>query len=322
MVCLICFAAPGSGSHVLARRFGLVKQALGGHAPPRMPVAASQTRVFGLVLALTPACVFTPPPPLPGEESELAEPSRAPGDSGGSILRDGEVGENRGRSGDLATRYERGAEPDIGMTLEELQAFNAAQGDPVEGLFTLEAALAGLGGEGELWVEFVTKHGVIDCRLFDQLTPVTVANFVGLARGLRPWYDRDADTWVEGQPYYDGSTFHRVIPGFMVQAGDPTATGRGNPGYVIPDEIHPELGHDGGALSMANKGANTGSAQFFIVLEPAGHLNGLHSVFGRCTAAGVAVANEIANVAVGANDKPVEDEVVETVRIVRRPAAK
>jgi hypothetical protein len=95
-----------------------------------MPVAASQTRVLALVLALTPACVFTPPPPLPGEESDL-EPSRAPGGSGGSVLRDGEVGEARGRSGDLATRYERGAEPDVGMTLEELQAFNAAQGDHI-----------------------------------------------------------------------------------------------------------------------------------------------------------------------------------------------
>jgi peptidyl-prolyl cis-trans isomerase A (cyclophilin A) len=276
------------------------------------------------VLALTAsACVFTPPPPLPGEESEVAEPSgRTPGDPGSSILRDGDVGETPGRSGDLATRYERGAEPDIGMTLEELQAFNAAQGDPIEGLFSLEAALAGLPVDGELWVEFVTARGVIDCRLYEQLTPVTVANFVGLARGLRPWYDRDTDTWVEGQPYYDGSTFHRVIPGFMIQGGDPTATGRGNPGYVIPDEIHPQLGHDGGALSMANKGANTGSAQFFIVLEPAGHLDGAHSVFGRCTAKGVEVANEIANVAVGANDKPVEDEVVEAVRIVRRPLAK
>ena len=308
----------------MARRFGLVKLPLGGHAPAQMPAFGFLKPSRGLVLALTStACVFTPPPPLPGEESDLAEPSgrsAGTGDSG-SILRDGEAGNSPGRSGDLATRYERGAEPQVGMSLEELQAFNAAQGDPVEGLFSLDAALAGLEGPGELWVEFVTPRGVIDCRLFDQLTPVTVANFVGLARGLRPWYDRDTDSWIEGKPYYDGSTFHRVIPGFMIQGGDPTATGRGNPGYVIPDEIHPELGHDGGALSMANKGANTGSAQFFIVLEPAGHLDGDHSVFGRCTAAGVAVANDIANVAVGANDKPVADEVMTSVRIVRRPAA-
>lgn len=252
----------------------------------------------------------------------MVEPVARGEGAGGSVLRDGDTqdGETAERTGSLMTRYQKGQEPDVGMTLEQLQAFNAAQGDPVEGLFELDEALDGLPTEGELWVEFVTPRGVIDCRLFDDLTPVTVANFVGLARGLRPWYDRDTDTWVTDQPYYDGTTIHRVIPGFMIQAGDPTGTGRGNPGYVIPDEIHPELGHDGGALSMANKGANTGSAQFFIVLEPAGHLDGDHAVFGRCTAAGVAIANEIANVAVGANDKPVTDEVITTVRIVRRPA--
>ena len=248
---------------------------------------------LALVLALTSACVFTPPPPLPGEEEDglLGGEPTARGLGAGSgtdaSLRDGEVEDGSGRSGELASRFTRGAEPEVGMTLEEIQAFNAAQGDPVEGLFSLDAALAGLPEEGELWVEFVTARGVIDCRLFERLTPVTVANFVGLARGLRPWFDRDADVWVEGQPYYDSSSFHRVIPGFMIQGGDPTATGRGNPGYVIPDEIHPELGHDGGALSMANKGANTGSAQFFLVLEPTGHLDGDHAVFGRCTAAGV-----------------------------------
>lgn len=209
----------------------------------------------------------------------------------------------------------------MGMSLDEIRAYNEAQGDPVEGFVELDVALAGIPGpaDGELWAEIVTNRGVIDCRLFERLTPVTVANFVALSRGLRPWYDRDADAWVDGEPYYDGSTFHRVIPGFMIQGGDPTATGRGNPGYVIPDEVHPELAHDGGALSMANKGPNTGSAQFFVVLEPAPHLDGAHTVFGRCTVEGVEVANAIASVAVGANDKPVEDERVETVRIVRRP---
>ena len=281
---------------------------------------------LGLVFALTSACVFTPPPPLPGEEDDLfgGEPTArgAGADSDdASSLRDGAAETSGGRSGELASRFQRGQEPPVGMTLEEIRAFNLAQGDPVDGLFSLEDALAGLPTEGDLWVEFVTARGVIDCRLFERLTPVTVANFVGLARGLRPWYDRDADTWIEGEPYYDGTTFHRVIPGFMIQGGDPTGTGRGNPGYVVPDEIHPELGHDGGALSMANKGANTGSAQFFIVLEPAGHLDGDHAVFGRCTAQGVDVANAIANAAVGDNDKPVDDEIVFEVRIVRRPAA-
>lgn len=274
-----------------------------------------------VVLALTTACVFTPPPPLPGEEDLGAigsEPVR-PGPAQQGELRPGGDPEEGGEDGE-APRFAKHQEPPVGMSLDEIVAFNQAQGDPVEGFFTLEQALAELPSEGELWVEFVTARGVIDCLLHEQLTPYTVANFVGLARGLRPWYDRDLDEWIT-QPYYDGTSFHRVIPGFMIQGGDPTATGKGNPGYVIPDELHPELGHDGGALSMANKGSNTGSAQFFIVLEPAGHLDGAHTVFGRCTAAGVEVANQIANVAVGDNDKPVNDEVIEQVRIVRRPAA-
>jgi peptidyl-prolyl cis-trans isomerase A (cyclophilin A) len=274
-----------------------------------------------VVLALTTSCVFTPPPPLPGEEELSAigsEPTRpGPAEQGPQRPEQEANGETEGEA---PPRFKKHDEPPVGMTLDEILEFNQAQGDPVEGFFTLEQALAGLPGEGELWAELVTARGVIDCRLHEQLTPYTVANFVGLARGLRPWYDRDLDEWIT-TPYYDGTTFHRVIPGFMVQGGDPTGTGRGNPGYVIPDELHPELGHDGGALSMANKGSNTGSAQFFIMLEPAGHLDGLHTVFGRCTAKGVEVANQIANVAVGEHDKPVTDEVIEAVRIVRRPAA-
>jgi peptidyl-prolyl cis-trans isomerase A (cyclophilin A) len=274
------------------------------------------------VLALTGACVFTLPPPLPGEEDVAGtgldrngEPART-GPAIQGPTRPGEFGGD----GEAQSRFSKGQEPAAGMSIAEIAEFNAAQGDPVEGFFALEQALAGLPGpdQGELWVEFVTTRGLIDCKLHERLTPYTVANFVGLARGLRPWYDRDLDDWVTGTPYYDKTTFHRVIPGFMIQGGDPTATGRGNPGYVIPDELHPELGHDGGALAMANKGPNTGSAQFFIVLEPAPHLDGLHTVFGRCTGPGVDVANAIANVAVGDHDQPVADELIEQVRIVRR----
>lgn len=280
------------------------------------------------VAALTSACVFVPPPPLAEETVAGVEPAgrgrprTGPDDGGG-------VGSTSGGARDPddgqpeANPFRRGQEAPVGMSLAEVLLYNQAQGDPLEGFLELEAAVAGIAGppDGELWVEFVTARGVIDCRLFEDLTPVTVANFVGLARGLRPWYDRDREVWIEGEPYYDGTSFHRVIPGFMIQGGDPTGTGRGNPGYVIPDEILPELGHDGGALSMANKGANTGSAQFFIMLEPAVHLNGSHAVFGRCTAEGVAIADQIAGVAVGANDKPVDDERLLEVRVVRRAPA-
>ncbi|MFV8754309.1 peptidylprolyl isomerase [Nannocystaceae bacterium ST9] len=266
-----------------------------------------------LVLALTTACVFTPPPLLPGEEGYGAEASGL--DSPDVSRPDGGGGES---ARPLPT-FRKGEEPRPGMSLAEIQAFNAAQGDPIEGFFTLEEALDGVPGEGKLWAEFVTDRGVIPCELAEQLTPVTVANFVGLARGLRPWYDRDLDEWVTS-PYYDETTFHRVIPGFMVQAGDPTASGRGNPGYVIPDEFNPELVHDdAGVLSMANKGPNTGSAQFFITLAPTDHLDGVHTVFGRCTPEGVAIITAIADVARDAADRPLAAEMIHQVRIVRHP---
>nr|WP_276604219.1 peptidylprolyl isomerase [Nannocystis pusilla] len=170
-----------------------------------------------------------------------------------------------------------------------------------------------------MWVLFKTPRGVLECELEVERTPKTIANFVGLARGLRPWYDKASDAWVK-RPYYDNTTFHRVIPGFMVQAGDPTGTGLGNPGYLIEDEIDPELIHDApGVLSMANRGPNTGSAQFFITLNPTPHLDGKHTVFGHCNDAAMRLADDIALVPRDANDKPRDPELLNSAEIVRRP---
>ena len=113
---------------------------------------------------------------------------------------------------------------------------------------------------------FVTEIGDIRVRLFADQAPVTVNNFVFLAR----------------QGYYDNTTFHRVLPGFMAQGGDPTGTGSGGPGYTFEDEFDPDLQFDrGGLLAMANRGPNTNGAQFFITLAPTPHLNGLHTIFGE-----------------------------------------
>ncbi len=113
-----------------------------------------------------------------------------------------------------------------------------------------------------------TERGEIVVKLHAAEAPLTVENFVNLARA----------------GFYDGTTFHRVIPGFMAQGGDPTGTGRGGPGYSFGDEFHPSLRHDGpGVLSMANAGANTNGSQFFITLAPTPHLDGRHSVFGKLT---------------------------------------
>ncbi|MCH8875475.1 MAG: peptidylprolyl isomerase [Chloroflexi bacterium] len=113
---------------------------------------------------------------------------------------------------------------------------------------------------------FVTEIGDIRVRLFADQAPVTVNNFVFLAN----------------QGYYDNTTFHRVLPGFMAQGGDPTGTGAGGPGYTFEDEFDPDLQFDrGGMLAMANRGPNTNGAQFFITLAPTPHLNGLHTIFGE-----------------------------------------
>lgn len=125
-----------------------------------------------------------------------------------------------------------------------------------------------------LYAEFVTPHGTVVCELFFTRAPLTVANFVGLAEGTlgpRP-----------GQPYFNGIKFHRVVPDFVVQGGDPTGTGSGGPGYSFPDEFIPGLRHDDvGILSMANAGPDTNGSQFFLTLREVNRLNYLHSVFGR-----------------------------------------
>ena len=285
--------------------------------PATMPAALK----VSLALALAPGsvCVFTPPPPLPEEIAalEAAEAARkaairsgTPAPAPGEEQEQGELGEVTFKKGDEAPR---------GMNPAQIKAFNAVQGDPEDSDFTMAEALAGLPGVGDTLVaQLKTSRGVMECELFAKETPKTVANFVGLARGVRPSVDRNADAWTK-RPYYNNTTFHRVIPGFMIQGGDPTGTGLGNPGYVIEDEIRPDLLHDGpGMLSMANKGPNTGSAQFFITLNPTPHLDGKHTVFGRCNEEAQRLADDIALVPRDANDKPNEPEVIESVTIVRR----
>jgi peptidyl-prolyl cis-trans isomerase A (cyclophilin A) len=155
-------------------------------------------------------------------------------------------------------------------------------GDPVQGKFTMEDALKGLPGKGtKLFADMTTSDGKLECELWPDKAPITVANFVGLARGIRPW--KKGDKWVK-EPLYDGTVIHRVIKGFMVQGGDPAGNGSGGPGYVIPDEIWEDAHHDQrGLLCMANRGPNTNGSQFFIMDGPAQHLDGNYTIFGKCT---------------------------------------
>ena len=164
--------------------------------------------------------------------------------------------------------------------------------------------------------EFVTSEGNFTVRLHDQEAPNTVANFTGLAEGTKEWTDPRTNQKVT-QPYYDGTVFHRVIDGFMIQGGDPLGQGIGGPGYNFADEFHPSLRHaKAGILSMANRGPNTNGGQFFITLGPTPHLDDRHSVFGEVIS-GMDVVKKIGATRTGDRDRPLTDIVIQTVRIQR-----
>ena len=154
---------------------------------------------------------------------------------------------------------------------------------PVQGPISLKEALKGVKGKGEkLVATIVTSRGKFTCELFYKQTPITVANFVGLALGEQPYKDVKTGQWKKGR-FYDGLVFHRVIPKFMIQGGDPRGNGTGGPGYKFQDEIKPNLKFDKpGKLAMANAGPGTNGSQFFITEVPTPWLNGHHTIFGQC----------------------------------------
>ena len=167
-----------------------------------------------------------------------------------------------------------------------------------------------------VYADFTTSEGNFSVRLYDKETPNTVENFVGLAEGTKEWTDPRTNQRVR-QPYYDGIIFHRVIDGFMIQGGDPLGRGVGGPGYEFADEFHPSLRHTkAGILSMANRGPNTNGGQFFITLGPTPHLDNRHSVFGEVVD-GMDVIRKIGSTRTGAQDRPVKDIVIQSVKIRR-----
>jgi peptidyl-prolyl cis-trans isomerase A (cyclophilin A) len=186
--------------------------------------------------------------------------------------------------------------------------------DPMHGRFTLEQATAGLPGAGALVATIETRMGNFSCELLSREAPIAVANFVGLARGVRDFWDPTAGRWVR-RPFYDGSMFHRVIPDFMIQGGDILRSGMGDPGYEFADEN--VQGHNApGLLCMANHGPNTNGAQFFITEVAKPHLDGSYSIFGRCTPADL--VRRITAVERDGRDMPVEAIMIDHVRITRR----
>ncbi len=163
-----------------------------------------------------------------------------------------------------------------------------------------------------------TNLGSVVVRLFPHHAPKTVRNFTELAEGSREWTDPTTGATSKDK-LYDGTIFHRVIAGFMIQGGDPLGTGRGGPGYQFADEFHPDLTFDRPyLLAMANAGPGTNGSQFFITTVPTPHLNGKHTIFGEVIE-GSDVVDEISRVRTSRGDRPVEDVVLESVQITESP---
>jgi peptidyl-prolyl cis-trans isomerase A (cyclophilin A) len=141
---------------------------------------------------------------------------------------------------------------------------------------------------------FHTEKGDITVELFSEKAPKTVENFVGLAKGSKRWQNPSTNEVMEGKPLYSGTVFHRTIPGFMIQGGDPMGNGRGGPGYKFADEFSDLTFDAPGYLAMANSGPNTNGSQFFITVAPTPHLNNKHTIFGKVVS-GMDVVDKIVN---------------------------
>jgi peptidyl-prolyl cis-trans isomerase A (cyclophilin A) len=165
-----------------------------------------------------------------------------------------------------------------------------------------------------------TSVGTITCTLFPDKAPITVDNFIGLATGKKDWKNPSNGATMHNRPLYDGTVFHRVIPNFMIQGGDPLGNGTGSPGFSFRDEQSDLTFDVAGRLAMANSGPNTNGSQFFITEVPTPHLNGHYNIFGQCD--NNELVKQIARLATGANDRPLNPPKIVHVKIIdpRHPA--
>ena len=191
-----------------------------------------------------------------------------------------------------------------------------SEDDPLKGKWTLAEATKDVPGKGALLASIDTDMGTLSCVLFEDKSPITTAAFVGLATGKRTWKNPEGK-WVN-KPAYDGTIFHRIIKGFMIQGGDAAGTGAGEPGFLIPDEIWADAYHDRpGQLCVANRGPNTNGAQFFITDAAAAHLDNRYTIFGECGP--VDLVHKIAAVEVK-GEKPSTPPKIKKVSIKRGPS--
>lgn len=267
------------------------------------------TRTLLVLSLLASACDQAPPEPEPRRTAPA--PARTPGAASGAVNLQAVARQEPS----TPTPAPSASAPSPARPVAQVPV---SPDDPVKGKFTLADATKGLPGKGALRAEIQTALGKLSCELYEDKAPITVANFVGLARGLRPWKAPDGK-WVK-KPAYDGTTFHRVVKGFMIQGGDAKGNGTGDPGYVIPDEIWEGARHDQrGLLCMANKGPNTNGMQFFITDAAAAHLDGGYTIFGKCGPDDV--IEKLASVPT-AGDRAIDPPKIEKVKVVRAAAKK
>lgn len=248
-----------------------------------------------------------PAAPSASKAPEPAAPAEPPAEPGG--------GQDEYQT--IRARTAKGEETEVSIKAPAGWKVMAAptSPDPHGGEFTLAEATKGLPKQGTLAARIETEQGSFYCDLYEREAPNTVANFVGLARGRRKYWDAQKLVW-SSEPYFDGTTFHRAIPGFVIQGGDRTGTGMGLVGYFIPDELHPSLKHDQpGQLCMANRAKNGNGGQFMITEMPAPHLDGGYSVFGQCEPA--TLVQRISHMPQATKGKPDVPVVVKKVEIKR-----
>jgi len=168
---------------------------------------------------------------------------------------------------------------------------------------------------------FHTTAGDLTCELFPKQAPKTVANFVGLATGTKQWTNPETRKKQQGVPLYNGTIFHRVLPNFMIQGGDPLGNGQGGPGYSFEDEFSPDLTFDvPGRLAIANSGPATNGSQFFITEVPTPHLDGKHTIFGQCTPESIELVKQIARKATDPRDnRPYDPVKINTIEFTGLP---
>lgn len=187
-------------------------------------------------------------------------------------------------------------------------------------LTMLTSAFAASGAQPTAIID--TTAGKLTCTLFPDKAPIAVANFIGLSEGTKDWISPVTHQKKHGVPLYDGTIFHRVIPNFMIQGGDPLGTGTGDPGYQFKNETSPDLKFDRpGRLAYANAGPDTNGSQFFITEVPYPSLNGGYTIFGQCDDASVQIVKQIARMGRDSNDRPYRPVKINHITIKEAGAA-